>query len=178
MQPRIEDYFHLISTERLSPIKKFHAKHLSLINEAKGSASKHQAWKGGYRNHLEQCLALGDHLYREFDFPVKVVRAESVVIVLYFHDIEKIFKYTNGEIIDKWEYYTKTLLEEYGINFTLEELNALRYVHGEGDDYCGERVMNELAGFCHAVDVLSARCFHNLKDITRGQDVVFRNSNC
>ena len=43
-----------------------------------------------------------------------------------------------------------------------EQENAMKYAEGELDDYTNQRrVMNELAGFVHICDVLSARVFHN-----------------
>jgi hypothetical protein len=94
---------------------------------------------------------------------------ESVVIVLYFHDLEKIFKYSkNVEEIDfeqKLIWYN-VHLPTYGVILTNEEKNALYYIHGEGTDYRkNRRVMNELGGFCHACDILSARVFHSIKNI-------------
>ena len=37
---------------------------------------------------------------------------------------------------------------------------ALKYIHGEGDDYQKDkRVMTPLCAFCHCCDVISARIF-------------------
>lgn len=155
----IEDYLN-----ELEKFKKevlfFHNKHLDLFNVAKGSNKKHQAWIGGYRDHLTQCLKIAGSLF--CILPVNF-HFSSVVLVLYFHDIEKLWKYSeHPKEINKYWFYKVTLPESYKITFTEEEYNALKYIHGEGDDYSDERVMNELAGFCHACDVLSARTFHNL----------------
>jgi len=149
----------------LPEITRFHDQFLKLFNEAKGSKSKHQAWKGGYRDHLEQCLDVASLLYNNYswNFPF-----ESVVKVLYFHDIEKMWKYIEGlddvgRMVEKHKsrFYQEMLPDEFGIQFNEEELNALKYIHGEGDDYCEKRVMNELAGLCHACDTISARCFYD-----------------
>ena len=74
---------------------------------------------------------------------------ESAIIVLYFHDVEKIWKYTEGlpEDFNKDRYLFEFIPKEYGIVFTDEEINALKYIHGEPDsEYNPEtRIMGELA---------------------------------
>lgn len=154
----------------------YHNDHKDFIDWAWGSAIKHQAWVGGYRNHIEQCLDIAHTLYYVYNFPTSF---SSVFLVLYFHDIEKIFKYcpqnfimekqeeSKIAIFEKDKYYQEFLPKRYGITFLEAELNALKYVHGEGDDYGPEIVMNELAGLCHACDVLSARSFPYDKEIRR-----------
>ncbi len=53
-------------------------------------------------------------------------------------------------------------LKQYGIVLSAEQENAMKYAEGELDDYTNlRRIMNELAGFVHICDVLSARVFHN-----------------
>lgn len=146
-------------------ILKFHEDHEALINVAKGSSYNHQCWEGGYKDHILQCLVIAQRLYASFHVPFKF---ESVVKVLYFHDIEKIWKYSPSSQLPEWfdkDKFPEYLKENYDITFTDEELNAYKYIHGEGDAYQkGKRVMNELAGFCHAVDVLSARTFWDKGD--------------
>ena len=51
---------------------------------------------------------------------------------------------------------------EYGLVLTPAQENALKYVEGEHNDYTNkQRLMNELAAFCHLCDVTSARIFHS-----------------
>ncbi len=139
-------------------IAHFHEHHLELFNRAKGSSGNHQWWTGGYRDHIQQCLDIARKLYDTFNFSFPL---NSALRVLYFHDLEKLFKYGDGTIINKWTVFVEGLPNIYGIRFTPEELNALKYIHGEGEDYSKEkRVMGELAAFCHCCDVLSARCFY------------------
>lgn len=134
------------------------------IDSAKGSSGNHQHWIGGYKDHIGQCLTLANALYAQlksmFDMPFEL---ESALLVLYFHDIEKIWKYSDDGKLPEWFDKDSFPTKQYGIQWTEAELNAFRYVHGEGDDYRKNcRVMNELAGFCHAIDVLSARTFWNV----------------
>lgn len=80
---------------------------------------------------------------------------------MYFHDIEKIWKYTEGKVIDKEKWYDE-ILPSRGIVFTNEERQALKYIHGEGADYSSQkRVMSPLATFCHIVDTASARIWYD-----------------
>jgi hypothetical protein len=160
----VEDYFELVYPDRRKKLIQYHNYFIHFFNEAKGSVNKHQAWAGGYRDHLQQCLNIAEHLY-ELDFSFNF---DSVIVVLYFHDIEKLFKYSSLDVNpDKVVYLKKTLFEVYGIEFTEEEINALTYIHGEGEDYCANRVMNELAAFCHSCDIISARCYHSKKQVSK-----------
>lgn len=150
--------------ERSDAVLKYHLTHLPLMLRAKGSSSKHQAWEGGYYDHIYDLLEIAQEmkagfLGRKFPFALS-----SALIVLYFHDIEKMFKYSDG-LPAEWnkDFYLEEVLPELGIRLTPEELHAIKYVHGEGDDYGPDRVMSELAAFCHAADVLSARLWHSEK---------------
>ena len=71
------------------------------------------------------------------------------------------FKFPEGRKIIRSEYRNNPIQPlAYGA-LTGEE-NAMRYAEGENNDYTNlRRVMNELAGFCHICDILSARVFHN-----------------
>lgn len=147
---------------RITEVLKFHDEYLDLIMNSKGSSANHQNWQGGYADHIAHCFIICENLYKSFitlgqiDFELS-----SAKIVLYFHDIEKIWKYTQNITIDKEEWYDK-VLPSRGIVFTSEERHALKYIHGEGDDYSSEkRVMSPLAAFCHIVDTASARIFHD-----------------
>lgn len=145
--------------------------HIELITKAKGSNKNHQAWEGGYLEHIEQCFLIAFDMYESLEWIAADGSATlpfsltSVFKVVFFHDIEKIWKYSVGLPIDfdKNEWYNTILPVRYDLKFTSEELNALKYIHGENENYDGNnRVMNELAAFCHAVDTISARIFHSL----------------
>jgi len=148
-----------IHDSRTEKILNFHQQHFTLIYKAKGSSYNHHAWEGGYADHIAEVLSIAFIMYnslksyRQLDFSL-----ESSLIVLYFHDVEKIWKYTIQEIIDKPTFYRETLKADYQIAFTPTELNALEFIHGEGNAYSNnQRIMSPLAAFCHAVDTISAR---------------------
>jgi hypothetical protein len=162
---KLIEYLKTLDDPRKEAIISFHNDHLSLMLEAQGSNFNHQAWKGGYLHHIEECFNIANAMY---DALSKIrplpFRLSEAFIVLYFHDIEKIWKYTTKEVIDKNHYYQATLPEKYNITFSDTELNALKYIHGENQDYTNKkRVMNELAAFCHVVDTISARIWHSVR---------------
>jgi len=137
----------------------FHKKYEDLILSAAGSAHNHHAWQGGYADHIIEIFKIAKILYRTMDGFRKLIFAlDSALIVLYFHDIEKIWKHSQAkEDIDKLEFYNHGI-KEFGLSFTDDEMNALKYIHGEKDDYRADaRIMNPLAAFCHCVDTMSAR---------------------
>jgi hypothetical protein len=143
-------------------VLEFHAEHKTLIEAALGSRSNHQAWDGGYVDHLSQCFVLLEKYHRTLT-PVwsEHVDKMSAYIVLYFHDIDKIWKYSKDGLplgFNLIKFYTETLKDQWGIMFDEDELNALKYIHGEGGDYSKtHRVMRPLAALCHIIDVTSAR---------------------
>ena len=153
---KLIEYLETLDDQRREAIIRFHKNHLSSMLEAKGSSSNHQAWKGGYLDHIQESFNIAEGiysiLYKIHPLPFQL---SECFVVLYFHDIEKIWKYTTNAIIDKNHYYQTTLQENYGIVFSALEQNALKYIHGENEDYSGKkRVMTELAAFCHAVDTI------------------------
>jgi len=163
----IEEYFVLIDPDRRKHLENFHNKNISLINSAKGSKFNHQSWKGGYRNHLEQCLFIAEHLYK---IDVGSINFDSIFMVLYFHDIEKVFNHVFEKVfhyeMDKDDFLRNSLPTFWKIKLTDEELMAIKYIHGEGDDYRKDaRVMNKLSAFCHACDVFSARITFDKKEM-------------
>ncbi len=69
-------------------------------------------------------------------------------IVLFLHDVEK-------EVIAEWQ-------ETYGFTLSDEEINALKYIHGEGKDYSPTKnIACPLAAHVHHCDNASARIFFN-----------------
>jgi hypothetical protein len=134
--------------------------HRERFLRARGSSHNHQAWPGGYLDHVVETLNLAVVQYRA----LKVCRPlpfalSDAILVLFLHDLEKPWKNLIGfkTKADRRE-FRERLISDYGIVLTPEQANALRYVEGEGDDYSGQgRVMGPLAAFCHVCDVLSAR---------------------
>jgi hypothetical protein len=142
---------------------KFHYDYKDLIDVASGSSHNHQAWVGGYKDHIAETLRIADEVYagmskiRSLPFTV-----DSAKICLLLHDIEKIWLYSTGEVIDKQDWYFNILPKRYDVFLLDGEVNALEYAHGEVYDFSKtERKMGRLAAFVHACDCMSARLWHD-----------------
>ena len=130
------------------------------FDTAPGSKRKHQAWRGGYADHLSDVVEIGTRMHRTLSPPIDL---EDFVLVTFLHDLDKVFTYTEPCLIiqDKFEFILDTAAA-YGVSLTYPQMNALRYAHGEGGAHNPEyRIINELGAFLHAADILSARVFHS-----------------
>jgi hypothetical protein len=140
---------------------------------APGSTHNHQAWKGGYLDHVAEVMKLAIAFYDAFVVlgrPLPFTPADALV-VLFLHDAEKPWRiieheggYAHGFPKDQADVFRERLLQEYGIwgTLTAAQRDALLYVEGEKDRYTpDQRNMSELAAFCHLCDVTSARIFHD-----------------
>lgn len=147
----------------------------ALFEQAPGSRHNHQAWPGGYLDHVVDCLNYARHLYA-FDAALgrpMPFSLSDALLVLFLHDLEKPWRIVqradgslaNGQGFEskaEFRIFREQQLLAYGLVLTPAQHNALSYVEGEGNDYSSQRrVMNELAAFCHKVDVWSARQCHD-----------------
>ena len=130
---------------------------------AKGSTHNHQTWEGGYIDHLLTTLNEAYNIYQSMidqkpDLDVTILEIKRVI---FFHDIEKLFR----DIEFQKDWFLRYILPtEFKIELTPKELDAIKYIHGEGDDYRKDkRVMSELCAICHAADILSARVLWDCK---------------
>ena len=142
----------------------------ALFQTVRGSTHNHQYWPGGYFDHVQEGLNI---TFYKYDWMNAVrplpFRLGDAIMIFYLHDCEKPWKYelgADGQWRHRPEFKTKAddhtfrakKIAEYGIKLNPYQENALLYVEGEMGDYSSQRrVMNELAGFCHGVDVDSAR---------------------
>ena len=159
----IERFIVRFGDERKENWLKFHLDHLPWMTKAKGSGSNHQAWVGGYYHHIRECMSIARSMYNAFEQRQLPFTLGSAMIVLYFHDIEKMWKYTYGleEDWDKMK-FLEELSGRYKFGLSVRERHAIYYIHGEGDEYCKDkRVMGRLGAFVHSCDILSARLWHN-----------------
>ena len=157
--------------------------------EARGSTHNHQAWEGGYHGHVEDAMNYAILFYAAMAStgrPIPFALTDAL-LAIFLHDLEKpwrferiegawrntgLMKNKRGRAEFRW-----TKIAEYGIVLTPQLVNAVTYAEGEGDDYRSDRrVMNELAGFVHMMDVMSARVTHdypNHDDAWTGVRVAF-----
>ena len=143
---------------------------LAILNDNKkrfedspGSLSKHQAWSGGYIQHLEETMSFGYNLFNLMNSQRKLgFSLSDVVLVLFLHDLEKPFRYVDPKkefLSDKdKKAFIEEIINRYKIVLDENHRNALDYIHGEGNEYNRiERIQKPLAAFVHVCDVVSAR---------------------
>lgn len=115
-----------------------------------------------------------NYAYYLYDFdaifarPLPFTKSDALLI-FFLHDLEKPWRIEvmndgtvrNGPGLDTKEafkQFREDKLVEYEIELTPAQLNGLTYVEGEIKNYSSKyHVMNELAAFCHKVDIHSAR---------------------
>jgi hypothetical protein len=146
-----------------------------LFESVPGSTHNHQTWPGGYIDHVTDGMNYMRHLYTftaGFGRPLPFSLSDALLI-FFLHDLEKPWRIlvdeqgnvSNREGLTTKESFKKfreDKLATYGLTLTPEQHNALTYVEGEMGDYSSKRrVMNELAAFCHMVDVWCARGWYD-----------------
>ncbi|MCB8943150.1 MAG: hypothetical protein H6658_05295 [Ardenticatenaceae bacterium] len=146
------------------------AENRALFHTAWGSSHNHQAWPGGYYDHIQEVLNLAVVLYQALS-PLRPLpfTLSDALLVLYLHDIEKPWAYEHDNQghrqrkasfvgKDDQQAFRLQLLQRYNIPLTPAQENGLRYAEGEIGSYSNQRrTMNPLAAFCHMCDVASAR---------------------
>lgn len=145
--------------------------HDDLFRSARGSSHNHQAWPGGYADHVREVMnvavALHDALGWLRPLPFSL---SDVLVVLFVHDLEKPWAYE--EVGGTWRrreglkenahLFRLSRLAEAGVTLPEELERAVFFVEGEGSHYSNRtRVMSPLAAFCHMCDVASARLWHD-----------------
>jgi len=161
----VEDLLdHYINDPHRTDCLNFIIKNRRLFNTSKGSAVKHQAWPGGYRDHITEVMRIAVVLYEgsERIRPLPFTLSDAL-FCCFLHDVEKIWKHVLNEkdkaVIDK----DVLLGEQFQLND--DHWNAIKYAHGEGGDYHPiERVQGPLAAFVHHCDNHSARIWHDMPE--------------
>lgn len=151
--------------------KKILEENRELFERAPGSSHNHQAWPGGYMDHVVEVMNIAIVLYGTLNgLRFMQFALSDALTVLFLHDLEKPWKYKfdeNGELKDKGltkeerKQFRDQKLKEYGVRLSPEQRNGMKYVEGELDDYSSKkRVQGPLAAFCHMCDVASARIYY------------------
>ncbi len=170
----IEEMLEMIDEPNRSICIRILKENRALFQTVSGSTNNHQAWVGGYFDHVQEIMNCVILLYMLWSRcrPLPFSLSDALLVV-FFHDIEKPWKY---ELRDDGQLYVIPDLEEkaaqhefrmkkletYGIILTPMQRNGLKYVEGELHDYSSrERRMEPLAALCHMADVWSARGWFN-----------------
>ncbi len=170
----IEEMIALIDEPNRSTCFSILEDNRELFQKVQGSTHNHQNWPGGYFDHVQEVMNLGILLYGALNFARPLPFSLSdLLLVVFLHDIEKPWKYEigpDGELCHKSSMATKedhqcfrmAKLAQYGIVFTPEQENGMKYAEGELNDYSSKhRVMGPLAAAAHMCDVASARIWFN-----------------
>ena len=170
----IEGLLNFVDEPNGSICKKILSDNRKLFQTVQGSTNNHQNWPGGYFDHVQEIMNIAVLLYCQLSSVRPLPFSLSdLLLVVYFHDIEKPWKYElreDGQLHHKSSMQTKedhqrfrmAKLAEYGIVFSPEHENGLKYAEGELNDYSNRRrVMGPLACVAHMCDVCSARLWFN-----------------
>jgi hypothetical protein len=146
------------------------AEHRTLFATVQGSTHNHQAWRGGYLDHVAEVMNIAVLLYEQLSAKRPLPFSLSdILLVVFLHDIEKPWKYelgSDGQLHHKADMQGKAahqkfrmeMLAKYGVVLTAEHENGLKYAEGELSDYTNkQRMMGPLAALAHMCDVASAR---------------------
>lgn len=169
MQFRLTEYLDLIPEPNRSRCKTMLKDHYPRFLKAPGSLAKHQAWEGGYFDHLEGGMKFAVKTYETVEEDEKLpFTLGSVILVLFIHDLEKPFKYVSRRRSFKNDHEKKEfilgMLKQYHIELSDDEMNAFTYIHGEGKKHNPHtRVQGPLGGFAQMCDLWSARVKPNDK---------------
>lgn len=170
MYESVESLVACIDEPNRSGCSRMLSEHRALFATVQGSTHNHQAWTGGYLDHVVEVMNIANVLYEQFSAlrPLPFSRSD-LLLVVFLHDIEKPWKYElgdDGQLHHKatmqgkaaHQQFRLEMLAQYGITLTAEHENGLRYAEGELTDYTNQqRRMGPLAAMAHMCDVASAR---------------------
>lgn len=146
----------------------FMADHAKLFDTSKGSATKHQAWPGGYRDHVGEVMNVAVVTYMALTWirPLPFSLSDAL-LGCFLHDLEKLWVHALAET-DRTPVDKDALLAAR-FHLTDAHRNAVKYAHGEGRDYHPtDRVQGPLAAFVHHCDNTSARIWFDEPGHSRG----------
>jgi hypothetical protein len=154
-----------------SAFQRLVAEHGERFRTARGSSHNHQAWVGGYLDHIIEVMNTAVVLYDSLGQlrPLRFSLSDALV-VLFVHDLEKPWAYEEaGGVWRRREGFKENAhelrlgeLAAAGVVLPPELERAVFFVEGEGSHYSNRsRAMSPLAAFCHMCDVASARLWHD-----------------
>lgn len=166
----LTELINLIDEPNRTIVSRFNQDHWPLISTVRGSSYNHQAWDGGYLDHIVDAMNNVLVCYNVLhELRPKTFSASDVLLVLYLHDIDKLWRYQkneqgiwvrNPQFNNKEEMrpFVEQKIIDYGFVLTPEHWNGIKYVEGEKNYYSpSHRTQGPLAAFAHMFDTFSAR---------------------
>jgi hypothetical protein len=166
----LDQLLDLVDPEPAAGCRALLARNADALAAATGSSHNHQAWPGGYLDHVQEVMNVAVVLYEALAAQRPLEHSLSdALIVLFLHDLEKPWAYTTDdagvrvrkpEVADKdgQQAHRLRTAAECGVPLTAAQVDAMRFVEGELGAYSNRRrAMSPLAAFCHLCDVTSAR---------------------
>jgi hypothetical protein len=94
---------------------------------------------------------------------------QDVLLVLFLHDLEKPWKYSDNdsdvELYKRFkttEEFKRYIIEKYSFDLNEDIWKGLKHVHGEMDDFDPHiKIQSSLSAFAHICDNISARIWFN-----------------
>jgi hypothetical protein len=162
----LEECIELIDSPAREGIQRLYADHETRLRTSPGSSHNHQAWPGGWYDHVTETMNIAMLFYpalneaRPLQFSVS-----DALVSLFLHDIEKPWKYLPGDeniqTKDDRQRFREKIINQY-VALTPEQSNAVEFAEGELHQYSSkQRHMLPLAAFVHMCDVWSARGWHD-----------------
>ena len=176
-QENIIDLIALIDEPNREKCLKLYQDNQEIFDKAPAAVSNHQAWPGGYMDHVREVMNLAIKLYQSMgEIRPLPFSLSDALLALFLHDLEKPWRFCGDETtrqnLDERQNrdpFRKAKMEEYEIILSPFQENGIDYVEGEldGSYTPHRRTMNELAAFCHMCDVASARLWYDYPRNTR-----------
>ncbi len=164
----------MIDEPNRSAAERLYKEQRILFMSARGSTHNHQAWDGGYHDHIQDAMNYAILFYRADASTGRLMpfSLSDALLCIFLHDLEKPWRFEKA-VDGSWqstgamdtkkerEAFRVAKMAEYGFRLTSAQQNGVKYAEGDGADYRSDmRVSNELAGFVHVCDHYSARVRH------------------
>jgi len=116
----------MIGESNREQCKEIYLDNKDIFEKAKGSNVKHQAWEGGYLDHIIDIMNIAVRLYDKLNEcrPLPFSLSDSL-LVLYLHDLEKPWKYAGTEeqklevkSFTDYKDFIKSKINKYGFQLT------------------------------------------------------------
>jgi len=165
----MEELLRMIEDRPLArKLSEVYTTNLSRFQTAHGSQHNHQAWEGGYLDHVTDTMNIARLLYASMHQTRNLTFTLSdALVVLFLHDLEKAWPDRISKLCQYGMTRSKAkdcvrseLLNEFRILSLINEdnKNAIYNAEGEKENYSPQhRVMGPLAAFVHVCDITSAR---------------------